>query len=60
MQSLEELKAEVCELRKDKERHEAEKRGSGFKDTSDKASINCQNKIPEVISTFIFIDIYLF
>ena len=60
MQSLEELKAQVRELQKDKERYEAEKRGSGFKDTSDKASINCQKKFPEVISTFILIDIYLF
>ena len=60
MQSLEELKAQVCELQKDKERYMAEKRGSELKDTSDKASINCQKKFPEVISTFILIDIYLF
>lgn len=60
LQSLEELKAQVREMQKDKERYEAERRGFGFKDTSDKSSINCQNKIPEVISTFILIDIYLF
>jgi hypothetical protein len=58
MQSLEELKVQVRELQKDKERYEAEKRGSELKATSDKASINCQQKIPEVISTFILIDIY--
>ena len=54
MQSLEELKAQVRELQKDKERYEAEKRGSELKDTSDKASMNYQNKIPEVISTYLF------
>jgi len=60
MQSLEELKAQVRELQKDKERYMAEKRDSELKDTSDKANINCQKKFPEVISTFILIDIYLF
>ena len=46
-QKLEALQAEVRELRKEKERD----RASGFKDTSDKDSINCnfQPNIPEVI-----------
>ena len=60
MQSIEQLKAQVRELQKDNERYMAEKRGSEMKDTSDKASINCQKKFPEVISTFILIDMYLF
>ena len=60
MQSIEQLKAQVRELQKDNERLMAENRGSVMKDTSDKASINCQKKFPEVISTFILIDIYLF
>lgn len=46
-QTLEALKAEVLELRKERERD----RAAGFKDTSDKDSINCnfQPTIPEVI-----------
>ena len=55
MQSLEELKAQVRELQKDKERYMAEKLGSELKDTSDKASINCQNKFPEVIINSFFL-----
>ncbi|KAI5431102.1 hypothetical protein KIW84_035316 [Lathyrus oleraceus] len=47
-QTLEALKAEVLELRKERERD----RAAGFKDTSDKDSINCnfQPTIPEGIS----------
>ena len=46
-QKLEALQAEIRELRKEKERDSA----SGFKDASDKDSINCnfQPNIPEVI-----------
>lgn len=49
MESLAELKAQVRKMKKDKERYMAEKRGSEAKDTSDRASINCQQKFPEVI-----------
>ena len=49
MQTLQELQAQVRELQKDKERYMAEKSSSQLKETSDKASINCQNKFPEVI-----------
>ena len=47
-QTLEAIQAEVRELRKEKEERD---RASGFKDTSDKDSINCnfQPNIPEVI-----------
>ena len=50
MEELEKLKAKVRELEKDKEKYMSERQGSGFKDTSDKDSINCdfQQKIPEV------------
>lgn len=49
MQTLVELKAQVRELQKDKERYMAEKCSSAAKETSDKYSINRQNKFPEVI-----------
>ena len=49
MQSLKELKAQVRELQKDKERYMAEKCSSQLEETSNKASINCQNKFQEVI-----------
>ena len=51
MEELEKLKAKVRELEKDKEKYMSERQGPGFKDTSDKDSINCdfQQKIPEVI-----------
>ena len=49
MQCIEELKAQVRELQKDKERYMSERRDSEFKETSDKGSINFQQKIPEVI-----------
>ena len=49
MQTLEELKAQVRELQQDRERYMAQKCSSEAKETSDKASINCQNKFPEVI-----------
>ena len=47
-QTLEAIQAEVRELRKEKEERD---RASGFKDASDKDSINCnfQPNIPEVI-----------
>ncbi|XP_058725929.1 uncharacterized protein LOC131597238 [Vicia villosa] len=51
MQTLEELKAQVRELQKDKERYMAEKCSSELKETSDKACINCQNKFPVGISS---------
>ena len=49
METLTKLRAQVRELQKDKERYMGEKRGSEAKDTSDRASINCQHKFPEVI-----------
>lgn len=49
MDYLAELKAQVREMQKDKERYMAEKRGSEAKDTSYRASINCQQKFFEVI-----------
>ena len=50
---LEALQSEVRELKKEKERDQA----SGFKDTSDKDSINCnfQPNIPEIIIYIILI-----
>ena len=49
MQTLAEFRAQVLELQKENERYREEKRGSEEKDTSDRASINCQPKFPEVI-----------
>ena len=51
-QRLEELTAEVRELRKEKENRD---QASGFKASSDKGSINCnlQPSIPEVITYII-------
>ena len=51
MEELAKLKSKVRELKKDKEKYMSERKGLGFKDTSDKDSINCdfQQKIPEVI-----------
>lgn len=48
---LQALEDEVRELRKEKEIDQSERGASGFKDTSDKASINCnvQPNISEVI-----------
>ena len=45
---MQELQAHVRELQKDKERDMVEKSSSQLKETSDKASINCQNKFLEV------------
>ena len=53
MQTLQELQAQVRELQKDKERYMAEKSSSQLKETSDKGSINCQHKCPEVIKMVI-------
>lgn len=51
METLTELRAQVLELQKENARYreEREKRGSEARDTSDRASINCQPKFPEVI-----------
>ena len=49
METLAELRAQVLELQKENARYREEKRGSEAKDTSDRASINCQLKFAEVI-----------
>ena len=54
MQTLQDLQAQVCELQRDKERYMAERSSSQLKETSDKASINCQHKFPEVIKMLIY------
>ena len=48
METLAELRA-VLKLQKENARYREERRGSEAKDTSDRASINCQPKFPEVI-----------
>ncbi|KAI5447529.1 hypothetical protein KIW84_015110 [Lathyrus oleraceus] len=48
METLAELRAQVLELQKENARYREERRGSEAKDTSDRASINCQPKFPEV------------
>jgi spore coat protein CotF len=53
MQTLQDLQAQVRELQRDKERYMAERSSSQLKETSDKASINCQHKFPEVIKMII-------
>lgn len=63
MQIVQELQAQVRELQRDKEIYMADKCStSQFKETSDKSSINCQNKFPEVIinSFFLLFTIVLF
>src|SRR3954464_13116373 len=53
MQKLQELQAQVTELQRDKEMYMREKcNTSSVKEISDKASINCQRKFPEVIINF--------
>ncbi|KAI5411227.1 hypothetical protein KIW84_056381 [Lathyrus oleraceus] len=49
METLAELRAQVLELQKENARYREERRDSEAKDTSDRASINCQPKFPEVI-----------
>ena len=53
MQTLQDLQAQVRELQRDKERYMEERSSSQLKETSDKASINCQHKFPEVIKMII-------
>src|SRR3954464_5734935 len=61
LQKLHELQAQVSELKKDKEMYMREKcNTSSVKETSDKASINCQRKLPEVIIKFFSLQIVLF
>ncbi|KAI5398213.1 hypothetical protein KIW84_063849 [Lathyrus oleraceus] len=50
METLAELRAQVLELQKENARYREERRGSEAKDTSDRASINCQPKFPEGIT----------
>ncbi|KAI5418143.1 hypothetical protein KIW84_042683 [Lathyrus oleraceus] len=47
METLAELRAQVLELQKENARYREERCGSEAKDTSDRASINCQPKFPE-------------
>ncbi|XP_058758459.1 uncharacterized protein LOC131631713 [Vicia villosa] len=52
LQKLQELQAQVSELQRDKDMYMREKcNTSSVKETSDKASINCQRKFPEGISS---------
>ena len=56
MQAFKELQARVEVMERDKERYMAEKCStSQLKEASDKASINCQNKFPEVIINSFFL-----
>ncbi|KAI5405755.1 hypothetical protein KIW84_052498 [Lathyrus oleraceus] len=49
METLQALQAQVLQLQKDNERYRCmEKCSSQLKETSEKASINCQNKFPEL------------
>ncbi|KAI5432868.1 hypothetical protein KIW84_020252 [Lathyrus oleraceus] len=50
MKTLAELRAQVLELQKENTKYREERRGSEAKDTSDRASINCQPKFPEGIT----------
>ncbi|KAI5439838.1 hypothetical protein KIW84_025268 [Lathyrus oleraceus] len=50
METLAELRAQVLELQKENARYREEMRGSEAKDTSVRASINCQPKFPEGIT----------
>src|SRR3954468_23552810 len=57
LQKLQELQAQVSELQRDKEMYMREKcNTSSVKETSDKASINCQRKFPEVIIIFFLLN----
>ncbi|KAI5390044.1 hypothetical protein KIW84_075393 [Lathyrus oleraceus] len=48
METLAELRAQVLELQKENAGYREERRGSEANDTSDRASINCQPKFPEL------------
>ncbi|KAI5407493.1 hypothetical protein KIW84_053666 [Lathyrus oleraceus] len=50
METLAELRAQVLELQKENARYREERRDFEAKDTSDRASINCQPKFPEGIT----------
>ncbi|KAI5398759.1 hypothetical protein KIW84_064221 [Lathyrus oleraceus] len=50
METLAELRAQVLELQKENARYREERCGFEAKDTSDRASINCQPKFPEGIT----------
>ncbi|KAI5410461.1 hypothetical protein KIW84_055824 [Lathyrus oleraceus] len=50
MDTLAELRAQVLELQKENARYREERCDSEAKDTSDRASINCQPKFPEGIT----------
>src|SRR3954463_2697954 len=61
LQKLQELQAQVSELQRDKEMYMREKcNTSSVKETSDKASINCQRKFPEVIINSFFLRLFYF
>lgn len=61
MQKLMELQAQVSELQRDKEMYMRERCNTpSGKETSDKASINCQNKFPEVIINSFFLQLFYF
>lgn len=49
METLAELRAQVLQLQNENARYREERCASEAKDTSDRASINCQPKFPEVI-----------
>ena|ERR1051325_1924247 len=61
MQKLQDLQAQIFELQRDKERYMEEKcTPSSFKETSDKASINCRKNFPEVIINSFFLQLFYF
>src|SRR3954464_2545538 len=59
--SNEEVLQKLAELQRDKEMYMREKcNTSSVKETSDKASFDCQRKLPEVIINFFSLQIVLF
>src|SRR3954465_16015102 len=61
LQKLQELQAQVSELQRDKDMYMREKcNTSSVKKTSDKASFNCQRKLPKVIINLFSLQIVLF
>src|SRR3954468_20891514 len=61
LQKLQELQAQASELQRDKNMYMREKcNTTSVKETSDKASFNCQRKLPEVIINFFSLQIVLF